>query len=354
MRVRGRFSFLVTVAVIGVSFLGFAGLSQGAEKAITISFNNPDFPPVHFMAVAAEAYARAIEKETNGKVKVTVFHRGGLTSSAECYEGVLSGVSDVCHSAFAFTRGRFPLMEAVDLPGYPTFTPRLTSRVAWEFYKKFRPKELAETHVLLVHAHSPGDIAMRNKPVNTLEDLKGQKIRCTGLSAKIVKALGGTPVAMAKAEQYEALQRGVVDGSTTGINELKNFKTAEVTKYTTAHAPVGYVTAFYYVMNLKKWNSLPPDIQRAFIDVSERWVDYLGKEWDREEGEGYQLGKKKGHQFIFLSPQEATRWEKAVTPLYDEYIKDMASKGLPGKEAIEYRKQLIDKYAKSYPGLQLN
>jgi TRAP-type C4-dicarboxylate transport system substrate-binding protein len=227
----------------------------------------------------------------------------------------------------------------------------VTTRVADDFYRKFQPKELADTHVLYMHAHIPGTITMVKKPVRTLEDMKGLKIRATGLATKIVEALGGTPVAMAIGEQYDAMRKGVVDGTVAAPNMLLGWKLAEVSQYSTFVRDVGYVSAMFVTMNLNKWNALPPDIQKIFTDVSRDWVDYSGKEWNSMEIEGFQYAKKVGHTFINLSDQEQARWREAVKPLQDAYIKSMAAKGLPGKEAVEYRQQLIQKYDRMYPRL---
>ena len=108
----------------------------------------------------------------------------------------------------------------------------------------------------------------------------------------------------------------------------------------------------FITMNNEKWKSLPPDIQKVFTEVSNEWVEYTGKEWNRMEIEGYQHGKKVGHTFIYLTPQEQARWRNAVKPLQENYIKAMQAKGLPGKEALEYRQQLIEKYGKMYPPLK--
>ncbi|HBZ36095.1 MAG TPA: C4-dicarboxylate ABC transporter substrate-binding protein [Rikenellaceae bacterium] len=353
MKVRSNLS-LVIIFYIVVSLIGIANMSEAAEKVIDLSFSN-HFPAGHFMSNFYEKWGREIEMKTGGKVKITFHHGGTLTSPIECYQGIVNGISDMGLSCLAYTRGRFPLMEVLDLPGYPTFSPRLTTHVTWEFYKKFRPKELEDVHVLQLHAHIPGIIAFKNKSIKTLEDLRGLKIRCTGLSAKIVKTLGAIPVAMSKLEQYESLQRGVVDGSTAAPNEMNAYKLAEVSKYSVIHPPVGYVTVFFNVMNLKRWNSLPKEVQKVFTDVSEKYIEYIGEEWERAEKEGAQFGKQAGHQFYILPLQEGLRWEKlAVTPLIDNYIKDMEKKGLPGKEAIEYRKQLCEKYKGIYPSIRVD
>lgn len=338
--------FILLVFMFGVLF-GFSSQALSKNEPIELTYSN--FLPARYGATKPLVeWGKEIEKRTNGRVKITFFHGGALTSARDCYEGVVMGTSDIGHSCLAYTRGRFPLMEAVDLPGY-TFNAIVTCKVADGIYRRFKPKELADTHILYVHAHFPGVIFTRKKPVKKLEDLKGLRIRSTGLSSKIVEALGGTPVAMPKGDQYDALYKGVVNGTTGGVNELKGWRVAEVADYSVAWPKVGYVTAFFVTMNLQKWNSLPPDIQRIFTEVSREWVEYEGETWNSMEVEGYHFGKEKGHKLIYLSPEEGARWEKAVKPLADDYIKAMEAKGLPGREVLDYKKQLIEKYNKIHP-----
>ena len=242
-------------------------------------------------------------------------------------------------------------MEVLDLPGYP-LNALVTTHVTDDFYRKFKPKELADTHVLYMHAHIPGAITTVKKPVRTLEDIKGLKIRSTGLATKIVEALGATPVAMPKGDQYDAMQKGVVDGTVSSPNELLGWKVAEVAKYSTILLDVGYVTAMFVNMNLNKWNSLPPDIQKIFTEVSTEWVGYTGKEWNRIEIEGFQHGKK-GWPYFYLPPASGTGpMGEGGEAFKDSYIKAMEAKGLPGKEALDYRQQIIEKYGKIYPRLK--
>lgn len=322
-----------------------------AEKIIELSYSY-FMPAEYYLSKDVVNWAREIEKQSAGEVKITIHFSGTLTSPTACYDGVVKGISDIGQSVLSYSRGRFPIMEAADLPGYP-FNALVTSHVSHDLYKKFKPKELADTHVLYLHAHIPGGIYTRNKPVRTLEDLKGLRIRCTGLSAKIVGALGATPVAMPKGEQYDALSKGVVDGTVGPPSDIKAWRVAEVTKYFTEYSPAGYVSAFFIVMNLNKWNSLPPHIQNIFTKVSEDAVETFGKGWNRGEiEEGFNHGKKIGFNFISISPEEGSRWDRALAPLYDDYLKEMETKRLPGREVLEYRAQLIKKYNKMYPPLK--
>jgi TRAP-type C4-dicarboxylate transport system substrate-binding protein len=181
-----------------------------------------------------------------------------------------------------------------------------------------------------------------------MADLKGMKIRSTGLSAKVVESLGGVPVAMPQGATYEALQKGVVDGTLTPIETLKGWKQAEVVKNTTDCYEVGYTTAMFVVMNKKKWDALPKNIQKVFEDVSSQWIDIHSKAWDDLDAEGRKYSLSLGNKIIPLSKEESDRWEKAVAPIIDGYVKTASASGLPGAEAVKEVKNLVKKYSKVY------
>lgn len=324
----------------------FALASWTAAEAATSLTYSIFFPPTHAQSKAAESWAKEIEKRSAGKIKISVFPGGTLTPADQCYDGVVKGISDIGMSAFAYTRGRFPVMEVLDLPlGYPN--GRVATRVANDFYQTMKPKALENVKVLYLHAHGPG-LLHTKKPVKTLEDLKGMKIRSTGFSAKVVSALGGVPVAMPQGETYEALSKGIADGTIGPIEVLKGWKQGEVIKSTTDCFDVGYTTAFFVVMNLKKWNALPPDVRKVFDDVSREWIDVHGKAWDEADKEGRTFTKSLGNQVITLPTQESARWKKAVRPTIEEYIKDAEKKGVPGRKSVKEADSLIAKHRKQY------
>ena len=303
------------------------------------------FPATHAQAKAGENWAKEIEKRTGGKVKINIFAGGSLTPADQCFDGVVKGISDIGMSCFAYTRGRLPLLEALDLPmGYPS--GMVATLVANDFVKKMNPKELSDVKVLYLHAHGPG-LLHTQKPVSSMADLKGMKIRSTGLSAKIVENLGGVSVAMPQGGTYEALQKGVVQGTLAPMETLKGWKQAQVIKYTTDCTNIGYTTAMFVVMNNKKWNSLPKDVQKVFDDVSDEWIAVAGKAWDDADAEGYKYSAELGNKMIKLSDAEEAKWEAAVKPVAESYIKSTESKGLPGKQAVQEVASLIKKHSKA-------
>ena len=243
---------MVLISVIFLNALLFTGEAHSKKYNFTYSIF---FPASHDQFKTAEKWARQIEKETNGKVKITMFPGGTLTKAKNCYNGVVNNISDIGMSCFAYTRGRFPVMEACDLPlGYKD--GKTASTAVNHFHRMVNPKELEDVKVLYLHAHGPGRLHTI-KPVHNLEDLEKMKIRSTGLSAKVVNALGGIPVAMSQGSTYESLKKGVVEGSFGPTEVLKGWRQADVVKSTTNTENIGYTTSMFVVMNKRKWKKTP-------------------------------------------------------------------------------------------------
>jgi len=303
------------------------------EKAIVLKYTN-FFPAPHANSIIADQWCKEVEKRTNGRVKINYFPGATLTPANQTYDSVVKGIADIGLSVQAYTRGKFPLTEVIDLPlayksGY------VATKMVNEFYKKFQPKEYDETQVMYLHAHGPG-ILHTKKPVYKLEDLRGLKIRSTGLSAKVVQSLGGAPVGMPMTESYDALSKGVADGILCPDEALKGFKLGEVTAFTTETYGSAYSSAFFVVMNKAKWNALPKDIQGIIEKINEEWIEKQGKLWDDIDKEGKTWAIQKGMKYIPLSPEENARWAEKMKPIFDEYVQNTKAKGLPGDLTLKF------------------
>jgi TRAP-type C4-dicarboxylate transport system substrate-binding protein len=292
------------------------------------------FPASHRNSILAAEWAKEVENRTGGKVKVTLFYGGTLTPADKCYDGVVKGISDLGMSVFSYTMGRFPLLEVLDLP-LGSRSGLAATRLANDFYNRFKPQELDDVKVMYLHGHGPGLLHTKT-PVRTLEDLKGMKIRATGTTARIVSALGAAPVAMPMSDSYDALSRGVAQGIVCPTESLQGWKLGEVIKYSTQDYGAAYSVSFFVVMNKARWNSLPADVQQAIEQVNAEWIDKTGNGWDEMDKAGMVFAEGLGDTIIPLSAQENARWAKAVEPLFDEYVKEKTAKGLPAAEALKY------------------
>lgn len=331
------------IAIIGIAFMT-VGAYKAQAQPIKLTYSN-FFPPTHIQSKLAEAWCKEVEKRTKGKVKVEYYPGGTLTKAKQCYDGVVTGQSDLGFSVLAYTRGRFPVMSAVDLPlGYTS--GKAATEVVNAVYGKFQPKELKDTEVMYLHAHGPGLIHTKGKAVRKLEDMKGLKLRGHGTSAKVVKALGGTPVPKPMPATYQMLQKGVVEGGVFPFEADKGWKLGEVTDYITADFSAAYTTSFFVVMNKDKWNSLPKDVKETIKEINKEWAKKHGEAWDASDMEGIYFFLNQGGEIIGLDAKESLRWKKAVAPIVEEYIEVLNKKGFNGDEIVGFTMQSLEKASK--------
>ena len=329
-----RKSFIIFSLICAGFVFSIVGISNVEAAPVKLTYSN-FFPPGHIQSKLTEAWCKEVEARTKGQVLVEYFPGQTLTKASQVYDGVVEGLSDVGFSVLSYTRGRFPVLAAVDLPlGYTSGT--VATKVVNAVYEKFQPKELSDTQVMYLHAHGPGLIHTKGKAVRKMEDMKGLKFRAHGTSALVVKALGGTPVPKPMPETYQMLQKGVVDGAVYPFEANKGWKLGEVTNYCTADFTAAYTTSFFVVMNKDKWNSLPPDVQKIIEQINQEWAVKHGEAWDTSDAQGIVFFLNQGSEIIGLDAKEGEKWKKAVAPIITDYAADMDKKGFNGTEIVDF------------------
>jgi len=324
-----RMSWIVAVMFVLLALSLPFSSSHAQEKATTLNFAS-FFPPENKVSLLMVDWCKEVEKRTNGRVKVTYFAGGTLAPAVQIYQAVVKGIADIGLSFMGYTWGRFPLSEVIEQPiGYKS--GYMGTKLANEFYKKFKPKEYDDTKVLLLHT-SPPHLLFTKKPVNTLEDLRGLKIRT---NSPVAKALGAVQVGMPMSDAYDALSKGVVQGIIGPYEPMKGFRLAEVVNHSIEYGSA-FVGGAFVVMNKGKWNAFPADIQKTIEEMDVEYIEKIGRLWDDYDKEAKDYFIEKGGKIIVLPRAEADRWAKAVRPVLDDYLKDMKSKGLPGDEALKF------------------
>ena len=184
--------------------------------------------------------------------------------------------------------------------------------------------------------------------------MKGLKAMVRGgLDTQTMEALGTVPVPLPMPEVYLALERGTIDMATLNWEGSVAFKWFEVTKYRT-ELPIGLnASCLITAMNLDTWNSLPPDVQAIFTELSGVYLSkLLGQGMDKVQPVLVKNVIKKydakvgNPDFYYMPEDEFQRWVEAVTPIYEKWITDMEAKGLPGRAIFEDVQRLAKKYNK--------
>ena len=329
---------VIVFLIISIS----AAPSFAGDKVITLRYSDQQ-PITSPSGQIVAAWCKEVEKRTNGKVKVHHYPGATMNSPLKMYESVVQGVVDICGHFLGYTQGRFPLTEIVyDCPfPYPSCTA--AAEIAQAYYDKFKPKEFDDVKVLYFYS-APPPILLATKPVHTLADLNGLKIRTMGSNAKIMKEFGAVPIGLPMPEVYDALSKGIIEGITNPYSPMKEYKLADIIKYTFEYKGPSFLGLGVVAMNKKKWNSLPPDVQKAIEEVSKEWLVKQGKVWDDLEKEAKEYSLSKGVKVTKISPEDQEKWASAASMIFKEKIAAVKEKGLPGEEVVQFVNDELKQY----------
>src|SRR5713101_47016 len=223
--------------------------------------------PSHHMVQTLAAWIKTVEDASGGNLTIEA-DKAALGKPEGQYDLIRNGVRDLVWAIPSRTPGRFDLLQAAEVPFLcPNST--VCSSVLWKWYAKYglAAKEFTDTTLLTIFTTGPFGIHTV-KPVKTLDDIKGLKIRAAGPSVPIARALGIAVVTLAATETYEAVQRGTVDGSLFPWEAMPSFRLNELLK---AHLeiPGGLLAAtFVIVANPKAIDNLTPENKAALMRAS--------------------------------------------------------------------------------------
>jgi len=339
---------LLAVFLSASPFLASTG--EASEQTIKLTFSTM-FPRVHLQGALNQYFCDEIEKKTGGRVQITLYPGGSLTSAAKCYAGVEKGISDIGMSCPLYVGGRFPVSQIFEMPSDIT-NGWVTSKVYTDLFNKFQLEEYDGVHVLYLHGPGRNVLSTRAKPIRELRDMKGMVLRASGGATRVIGAWGATPRAMAMGEAFEALSKGVVEGQFAVPETLKGWKHADVVKYVTV-PPVSTSSCQFVVMNKRKWDSLPPDIQQVFEEVSASYPEYHGHVWNYYDREGMEYFRGLPEREVIVIPEDKrAEWANAVAPVLETFVKEKTAEGLPAQEILDYFNERIKYWEARKPDIE--
>lgn len=327
--------------------LVFTSISfAAAEKPITLKLSS-FLPETGTEGMLGKWWGTELEKRTNGRVKVQYFFAEALVKTMDSLPAVSSGIADVQFFAPGYFPSQMALSGVSDLL-FQTQSNWVSAKAYNEMADTFPPfqKMMKDNNIKLMSIWPASEVVMISaKPIKTLDDLKGKKIRALGLMNKAMKMLGATPVAMPLPEVYEALERGTID-AVTGLpyHLVVSFKLQEAAK-NLLNPGLGCYASGGYFMNLNTWNKLPDDVKKIVTQLNQEFPDVAIKMQTELHKKTTDALKKANCTTYTLPAAELAKWKAILVPaIYDDWTKDMASKGHPGKETLQKYQELVKKY----------
>jgi TRAP-type C4-dicarboxylate transport system substrate-binding protein len=299
-----------------------------------------------------EPWCDKINKQSNDRLKCQIFPAMQLGGTPpQLFDQVRDGVVDIVWTVPTYAAGRFSKSEVFELP-FMAHTAKSGSQALWQYVHKNALDEFKGVRPILMHVHDGSVFHFRSKPVKRLEELRGMKIRAaTRINARMLAALGATPVQMPLPQVAEALSKGVIDGAMVPWEGVPAIKLHEIAKYhleTPPGAPRFSNTIFVMAINPAKYDSLPPDLKKV-IDANSglamsAWAGEKG--WDATVEPHRKLAKDRGNNFTVLSDEELARWVKASENVDDNWVKEVSAKGADGRRLLDEARALIKQYDK--------
>jgi TRAP-type C4-dicarboxylate transport system substrate-binding protein len=302
----------------------------------------------HAMSQWLIKWSEQLEKGSGGRIAVKRFPSAQMGPTPQHYDFARTGQADVTWFLHGGTPGRFPLTEIVNLP-FMVGSAEVGIKVLND--SQLRAKYLDAEHkgvkILMLLTHQPGGPHTTKKPIRTLDDFKGLRLRFASPTVRdFVQALGAAPMGVQPTEVSDQLQKGTLDGAFMDYGGAGiAFKLGGIIKYSTEL--YSYVTSFGIAMNQDFWNKLPPDLKKLVMDSVTGKEKEVGQAWDALDVPGKKFLVDGGAEAIRFSPAENAKVRKIGAEVSEAKIKELEGKGLPARAVYNMMRSLAEKHSKT-------
>jgi TRAP-type C4-dicarboxylate transport system substrate-binding protein len=321
-----------------------AGLALALLCASVLAQQPVVLKVAHFLPPGSNAHRNIIvpwcdkvEKDSGGELKCQIYPAMQLGGTPpQLVDQVRDGVADLVWTIPTYSAGRYTKTEVFELP-FMAVNAKQGSAALWEYTQKNSLDEFRGVKPIFMHT-TEGYVLHSNKPVKSMDDLKGMKVRtATRISAKMIAALGATPVQMPLPQVPDAISKGVIQGALVPWEALPATKLHEIVKFHLDVAPGSPRFAnsiFLFGMNPAKYDSLSAKQKKAIDDNSglatSTWAGEKG--FDAMVEPLSKLARDQGNTITLATPDEVGRWKKATENVYQEWVKDVEAKGGDGRK----------------------
>jgi TRAP-type C4-dicarboxylate transport system substrate-binding protein len=309
--------------------------SHQASAQQTLRFNSFAPPQELLNRTIFPAFAKNVTADSGGTAKVDYFPGGGLGRNPRAQlKLVIDGVADIAFVLPAFTPGRFPDNDIIQLPGLIRSGAE-GSVLIWRLHQKGMLRGYEKIKVLALATTPPYAIHTRF-PMKSMDDLKGRKLRSGGrIHGEMLKKLGGTPVGIPTPSVAESISKGVIDGTMHGFHAARAFRILDVTDHHYIH-PLGTLSLMV-AMNKQSYAKLPAAGKAAIQKhMGEAFSKAMGAMPDQSAAQA--LAKMQGdpkHTVTFAPAAEKRRWNEVLEPLINDWKKNHPKGEMLWKAASE-------------------
>ncbi len=346
-KVSKKLSIFLTLVMLLSVLTGCA--SKGEEASgetpaptpVTVNFSHfmSNQHPLHTNIIVP--FAEAVLEQTEGRVDIKVYPNNELGAPSTTVDQVVGGSLDMGLTLAAYTPGRFPLTTILEFPFM--FDSSLQGNlVAADLRQDLQDTDYKDMQLLWIGGTDIAKVLI-NKPVSTVDGLSGLKLRSPGLIYNdLFHKLGATELSLPVSDLYDAMDRGIVDGSLMSPSALISFKLAEVTD-NIIDLDV-YMNPLIIVMNKDSWAKISAEDQQIIEALLAEFPEKVGTQYDHEFELGMQKAAETNINILSFSDEEKAELHAITDALKEQWLADMDGKGLPGNATYEKAMQFVEQH----------
>ena len=335
-----RRGFLKTAAASGFALAAGLCPHHLAHAQSRIRFSTWHVPVGYEVKTVWQPMLEELKKRTVGKITSAMFAGGALGKGPEHYDIVSKGLSDMGYFTATWTPGRFPLTDVLSLATWVDGKD-VATEIGNAMYERVLKQEFPGVKMIELNGCIQA-FMWTKRPVKTLEDVKGMRIRTPGgHQTSYIKALGAEPIFMPLGDVYLAMETGTIDGIVTCPPLVLSFKLHEVAKH-------AVVTTFGCVsegviMNADIWKKTPADLKPVIDEVCHNPFQITGGLTRDVYKEMIQEVRDKKVQLYDLPANEAERWYDRFREVTRRWVEDLEAKGLKAKDVVKMYNEECEK-----------
>jgi len=303
-------------------------LALPAQAQTTLTMSSWVSPAHHLTSVVLQGYGDEVEKASGGRIKFQMLPKHP-SAAPGTFDAVRDGLVDVSYVTASYTPARHVLPLVAELPGggdTAEINSVAYSRLHWKYLQK--AGEYKGVHLLAVFTHGPGQMFNTKRPIKSLADLQGMKIRTGGgIAEAMARALGASAFVKPAPESYELLSSGIADGVFFPQESIVSFKLDQLVKYATLFPGGFYSSSFGFFINEDKWNKLSKEDQALLAKFGGEYLARrAGKSWDNVDRLGNEGMKKAGVRIEIPSAALVKDINAKAQPVIQGWVKEVKEK----------------------------
>jgi TRAP-type C4-dicarboxylate transport system substrate-binding protein len=333
--------FVRTVLLVLLASALSACSEHGPSAEHVLTYASP-YPPTHPFSRADITWMKFVEERSAGRLRIKPFWGGALLSSDQSMIEIRHGVADIGLITPIYTRGGVHASRAQ--AGFYSGVQNMEDQIAifkcLEHQFPVFSQELKGLHILALQGGNFPGLLTRSRPIRTLADLQGLRLRAQSDSIDVLRTLGADPVNMPMNEVYSALAKGVIDGVVAPADALRSMHFAEVgAHYTEIRFSRGSYPA--RAISDKAWRRLPADLQRLLTDSRGVWEQALTQEIERASMAGFKFAREHKLEIIAFPVEEQRRFDELYVRSALDQARQLRKFDIDGEPIFRETQRLI-------------